>query len=217
MKKQLISLFVCLILYIPAYAKEAAFCSNQILAQPITNGYTWTLASRLGELLLLAEKDYGPRDKNWTILGVEFTKTKQPKIWYPFGMDKRNIIIQITEGAANNKKEMLFQLAHEVFHTLTPAGLEKTNVLEEGLATHFSIRALRELGIDTRPDYIATRKYRKAYNLIEELYKAQPDANQRIKEFRQTGEIFPQLTSERMLEFFPNIDKSLAIELSKRF
>ena len=39
---------------------------------PAGNGYTWTLASRLGEMLKLAEERYGPRDAGYTILGVEF-------------------------------------------------------------------------------------------------------------------------------------------------
>lgn len=198
-------------------AEEPSFCSNQIMAHPIPNGYTWTLASRLGKILLLAEKEYGPRDKQWTLLGVEFTDGDQPKIWYPFGKDKKNIIIQITRKAANDSKEMALQLAHEVFHALSPTGSKKSNYLEEGLATWFSIKAMRELGISVSQDYIATEKYRDAYDLIDELYKQQPDASQRVRELRQSGELFNEIDMQIMKTFFPAVKADLARQLIREF
>ena len=36
------------------------------------SGYTWTLASRLGEMLHKAEELFGERDCSYTILGMEF-------------------------------------------------------------------------------------------------------------------------------------------------
>ena len=35
-------------------------------------GYSWSLTTVLAELLETAEKLYGPRDKEWTPLGVDF-------------------------------------------------------------------------------------------------------------------------------------------------
>jgi hypothetical protein len=46
------------------------------------NGFTWTLASRLGEMLHIAEEMFGPRDMQFTILGVDF-KEGIPQTWYP--------------------------------------------------------------------------------------------------------------------------------------
>ena len=49
--------------------------SDLLVAQrlPDGSGYTWTLASRLGEMLHMAEELFGPRDCSYTILGIEFT------------------------------------------------------------------------------------------------------------------------------------------------
>lgn len=49
---------------------------------PIDGGYTWTLASLLGDMLTEAQNRYGERDLNYTILGIEFSP-HGPQIWYP--------------------------------------------------------------------------------------------------------------------------------------
>ena len=48
--------------------------SDLLVAQRLSDGcgYTWTLASRLGEMLHMAEELFGPRDCSYTILGIEF-------------------------------------------------------------------------------------------------------------------------------------------------
>ena len=48
--------------------------SDLLVTQPLPNdnGYTWTLASLLGDMLHIAEELFGPRDLSYTILGIEF-------------------------------------------------------------------------------------------------------------------------------------------------
>jgi len=197
---------------------RAQVCSNQVLARPIDHGYTWTLTSRLGQLLNMAEEEYGERDKSWTLLGIEFTDAEQPRNWFPtYSNSNKNIIIQLTKKAALNKKEATFELSHEVFHLLMPTGKSNATYLEEGLATYFSIKATQKIGIDIEPSYIASPKYRKAFELAQTLYKAHPNAGEIITGFRKIN-IHPSSLNEKQLSIiFPKIDKATVIELAKRF
>ncbi len=223
--KPVVTLWIIFLIFpLTANAKksttEPLFCSNQIVAHKTKSGYTWTLASRLGELLGYAEKEYGERDKSWTVLGTEFTDREQPRNWHPFShKGKKNIIIQLSKRAAHDQKEALFQLAHEVFHALVaPApGKKGATFFEEGLATYFSIQATRKTGIKIKPDYIASPKYRKAFNLIKEVYRVHPDAGKRITAFRKKGIHPSSLNEKHLMIVFPNIDKSLAKKLAQLF
>ncbi|MEE9303922.1 MAG: hypothetical protein V3U84_09055 [Thiotrichaceae bacterium] len=201
-----------------AKKSEPLFCSNQIVAHKTQNGYTWTLASRLGELMGYAEKEYGERNKTWTILGTEFTDREQPRNWNPFYYQgKKNIIIQLSKKAAHDEKEAMFQLAHETFHALVAPGKNDATFFEEGLATYFSIQATRRTGVKIKPSYIASSKYRKAFDLVKAVYKAHPDAGKRITSFRKKG-IHPSSLNEKHLKIvFPNIEASVARQLAERF
>ncbi len=106
--------------------------------QPI--GFTFTLSSRLGQMLQKAEELYGERDKSFTILGIEF-KEGVPQIWFPGNCG--NVIIQLGLRAMQDVNQALFQLAHECVHLLNPhAG--NGNMLEEGLAVLFSVEFMRD-------------------------------------------------------------------------
>jgi len=108
------------------------------IARPLelNNGYTFTLASRLGDMLHRAEQLFGPRDASYTILGIEFTTGPYPQVWYPG--DRRYIVIQLTMQCLVEPVRAFYQLAHECIHLLAPTGGRNANVLEEGLATYFS-------------------------------------------------------------------------------
>ncbi len=203
-------------------SSKAGFCSNQVLARPIDHGFTWTLASRLGQLLTMAEEEYGERNKDWTILGTEFNNDKQPRNWHPtYSNDSeknKNIIIQLTPEAAQSKKEAVFQLSHEIFHALMPTGgKQKATFFEEGLATYFSIQATRKAGIDIETDYIGSGKYRRAYGLVLALYGVHPNASKTITAFRKIG-VHPSSLSKNQLKLiFPKLDDTIAGELAKKF
>ena len=214
--KPLLTLCILLLnIFNQCNAKQELFCSDQILAHPIKNGYTSTVTSRLGELLGMAEKEYGERNKDWTILGVEFNKEDGPQNWHPFGSEKKYIIIQLGTGTANNEKKLLYQLAHEVFHVLSPIGSRGSTNFEEGLATYFSIKATRRL--DITPDYISSARYRKAYRLVAQVYKIYPDTGKIIAAFRKSGKNISQLNEKAIAAIFPKIKKTLAVELAKKF
>ena len=69
--------------------------SDLLVAQPLPgNKVSWTLASRLGDMLDMAEKLFGGRDTSYTLLGTQFT-SDGPRIWYR-GKHRKHIIIQLS-------------------------------------------------------------------------------------------------------------------------
>ena len=143
-----------------------------ITATEIPNGFTWTLASRLGDMLTSAEEMFGPRNKDFTILGIEFCESG-PRIWYP--KSKKNIVIQLSYSAKTSEALALYQLAHESIHLLSPSGSMMANVLEEGLAVYFSWWYIEKaLGRDGK-SMTDSESYRYAGLLVEKLLKRSPD------------------------------------------
>lgn len=110
---------------------------NHYLTHPLpsNDGYTWTLASRLGAMLQEVENLYGERDKSWTFVGVEFEKSG-PQNWFPGNCG--NIAIQLNINALDNEVLAHYQLAHEVVHLLAPDGKSGAPNIEEGIATVYS-------------------------------------------------------------------------------
>ena len=198
--------------------------SNLILARPCPVGSrcarTWTLPTRFGEALNMAEELFGARDHAYTVLGIDFTTESNPKNWYPWG--KKNIIILLTKGSAKDEKLALFQLGHETFHVLTPIlGMKTgTTYLEEGLATYFSLLYLEKIGKPvTRNYFINSPKYVKAYDDIIALTKIYPDMAQRIKAFRykQPSVHISGITYRQFKQIFPDAPDPLAERLTATF
>jgi hypothetical protein len=203
-----------------SYAKNInKSCDNTFTAYTTPQGYTWTLTSRMLQILRVAEQHYGKRDKKWTLAGVEFSTEKQPKIWYPYSQqNEKFIIIQLTPKARCNLRESLFQLSHEVIHLLSPAGGDKqTTVLEEGLASYFSINYLKQQGYTVSPQFIADNNYQTAYQAIAALYAAYPNTGQLIKKLRQQFSTFKQITPQKLQQSFPNIPSTMIKKLLSPF
>lgn len=164
---------------------------NLFIAKTIPDGYTWTLASRCGQILKDIEDKFGKRDKDYTLLGIEFS-VDGPQIWYPGNC--KNIIIQLgTEClTGGNENRAYYQLAHECVHLLSPTGMMKSNFLEEGLATYYSKYYMKEyMGEDFW--HASDAKYQKASDLVEKLIAAKPGI---IKELRETESNISNITKE---------------------
>ena len=111
--------------------------SELFVAQRKPNGdYTWTLASRLGDMLHMAEELFGERNPSYTILGIEF-KGKRPRIRYPI-KNRPHIIIKLSLQAATDMSPACWEMAHETVHLLAPTGCEYSTNLEEGVACYFA-------------------------------------------------------------------------------
>ncbi len=141
------------------------------------DGYTWTLASRLGSMLRVAQDRFGKRDTSYTVLGIEFGGDI-PQIWYPGNCG--DVIIQLTPACATDTIRACYQLAHECIHLLSPSGGQNANNLEEGLATYFCHQYIWEtFGIDwpcTIPSYAEAR------SAVEELLSKDPYIVRRLRD-----------------------------------
>ncbi len=183
-----------------------------------TCAYSWTLASRMGHILRFVEALYGPRDRSWTLLGVEFTSEAAPQVWYPtFDGFGDSVIVQLTRSASTDETRALFQLSHEVVHLLSPAGPgAKASVLEEGLATLTSLQYLEAIGKGVSPSYISEPRYEAAYRSVSRLAK-RPDFKTGIRSLRATRGGLSGLSPADMQRAWPGLSAREATVLARDF
>jgi hypothetical protein len=196
---------------------------EQLLARPCPKRedclQSWTLTSRLGQILELYERRVGRRSDTYRLLGVEFTAAKRPTTWYPdFGQGPRAIIIQLTQQAASDTELALFQLSHEAFHTIEPIKPgSASSYLEEGLANYFAIDYLKSQGISGGRTFLTEQSYRSAYAGVVRLAELHGDFDGRLKSLRRQTKSFSRITAEDIRAAFPNAPEELARQLARRF
>ncbi len=182
-----------------------------LTARETQHGYTWTLTSRLGDMLMYAEEMFGTRNKLFTILGIEFNDSG-PRIWYP--KNNGNIVIQLTPEALNSETIALYQLAHECVHLLSPSGSANANVLEEGVAVYFSWWYLRKVfGVDGH-EITDEPNYKTAGLLVEKILNKQPDFFKKARSLRP--DIWT-LTQEELMNLSPDLSSEEAKLLAMPF
>ncbi len=171
--------------------------------------YTFTLASRLGQMLEMAEQRFGPRDRSYTILGFEF-RAGSSQIWFP--EDGKTVIVQLDSSNMNDPNLPLFQMAHESVHLLTPVLPANASVLEEGLATYFSkeYMAAHIGGVWLTGD----QKYDRAEVLARKLLLFNPDA---VKALRELVSVISEATAQNILKICPSLSPQLAEQLVVTF
>ncbi|CAK1737898.1 IrrE N-terminal-like domain-containing protein [Vibrio crassostreae] len=162
---------------------------------PSKDGYTWTLASRLGAMLIEVEGLYGERDKSWTFVGLEFEENG-PQNWFPGNCG--NIVIQLNTNAINDEVLAHYQLAHEVVHLLAPSGERGAPVIEEGLATMYSENYLSaSYGITDYSKFTNLDSYIEAARLVRELLAFDSDA---IRKLRDIEPSFKEMSLDTFAE-----------------
>ena len=179
---------------------------------PIRGGHTWSAASRFGDMLGEAERLYGPRDKEFTLLGVELTSVNRPQIWFPGG--SKNVLIQVPQRYGNDLSRAAVDIAHEVIHCLNPITSQTgASVLEEGVAVHFAYyycqERMRRFDFDVLPP-----NYTFAYERVQELLAIDPEAVRKIREVEPSLSL---VTTEQLLPLFPALDREAADYLTRRF
>jgi len=182
---------------------------QSLLANKISGGYSWTLTTRLGEMLRLAQEAYGPKDNTYTTLGIEF-ELNGPQIWYPGNC--KHIAIQLTPDTANDQIKGCYQLAHECIHLLSPSGRREATTLEEGLATWFAHQYVEKEFNFKMP--ITLQSYETARQLIGELLAIDKKA---IKKLRTKEFTISNITSQLIIEFFPECSTATAQALGEPF
>lgn len=178
-----------------------------VFARPIPNGFTFTLASRLGQMLQLLEDEIGPRDKSYTVLGVEF-RDGLPQLWFPGNCG--NVVIQLSREAMQEPIRAMFQLAHECVHLLDPHP-GGTNVLEEGTATRFAQQYITQLG---HAMSTGDKRYDRARQLVETLVATRADA---LKELRRLHGPLRNITADQFRRVSPGLDDDLIEHLCEKF
>ena len=181
---------------------------------PNDNGYTWTLASLLGDMLHIAEELFGPRDLSYTILGIEFV-ADVPQIWYPG--DRKHIIIQLDLEASTDLLQACYQMAHETIHLLAPTGGSNANNLEEGVACYFAAYYLENKlnASHWRPNLPSYKRVLKRVaplldtdiSCIRKLREQQPSFSKMDRE--QVSTAFPNLASEDVSFLISKFDQNL--------
>ena len=185
--------------------------SSIFTATKTPTGYTWTITSKLDDILNKAEAKYGPRDKSYTILGIEFNTDSYPQIWYP-GNNKK-VIIQISQNCLNDINRAVFQVAHEAIHCLCPNGNNVVNVLKEGLANLFSIEYCAQNG---HGDFWTSdqQKYTDASDLVIELLKYDIDI---IKKLRAVQPTISLIDKKLIMQVNSSVPESLIDSLIEKF
>ncbi len=176
--------------------------------------YTYTLASYAGLALDEAEYRYGPRDRHFQLLGVEFKNEPNPGTWFPG--DGGDVIIQLTRQAMTDKKEALFQLGHEIIHLLSPIPSE-VNILEEGLATEFSLDFVRARGITIDESYIAISSYRHALKAVQCLRRYEPQLDSKLKNLRGSGLALGIIDADDLYHTLENVPRELVEAMTQPF
>ena len=175
-------------------------------------GYSWTLAAALGEMLLLAEEKFGPRDTSYTLLGIDFSPDGG-RTWNPG--DCKHIIIHLDMNCLTDRHGAYRQLAHECIHLLSPTGKADANVLEEGLAVFFEQWYMCYIfGDGWWQGEINIPSYANALAKTKQLLALDPDI---IKKLRQCQPVIAYITSAQILEQCPLASEELANALTQRF
>jgi len=174
---------------------NAGYCHDCLWAtKPLSSGggYTWSMASRTGDMLEMAEKLFGPRDMSWTILGAEIRKDDtNPQNWFPGYPRRKDIVFQLAPSATNGMRFACYQLAHEIVHALAPDVGGNALVIEEGVATWFAKHYVKKsLGVDM---HASLESYQKAELAVDRLLKGDPTA---IRKLRSVQPSFKKMTAE---------------------
>ena len=158
---------------------------------------TWTLATRLGEMLHKAEKLFAPRDCSYTILGFEFS-ADGPKIWYPG--NRNHIVVRLNKCFITNPLRAYYDLAHETVHLLSPTGGSDANNFEEGVACYFADCYIKSELCTTRSWDLIPTSYECALALVKPLLDSDRDC---VKRLRCIEPSFSKMKEEMIRKEFP--------------
>ena len=215
-------IFACVFVFLPVFLfTSCVFQSSEMFSTHQSHDYySWTLTSRLGQALVMAEERYGQRDLSWTLLGVEIYDKISPQTFYlNQHIGQKQIIIQLGRLSTLNRKTALVELSHEVIHILSPLGGKDTvTVFEEGLATYFSIQYLKAIEQPVKPEkYYKDKKYVAAYQLVLRLYNDFDGVDKKIRALRVRNKGFSSIPADQFKKSFPGYDDAFYDFLSGKF
>ena len=165
---------------------------------------------KLNDILESAEDKYGKRDYSYDI-SIGFSDVPPPRLYYPEG--NKNIVILLTSDCLYDIKSWVFQLSHEAIHCLAPTWKISATILEEWLATYFSINYTKDnwYGDNWNP---TDQKYINAYNLFCKLNDID---NEIIKKLRAIQPIISLITKDDIIKMNSLVPEDLAFDLTQPF
>lgn len=143
------------------------------------------------QLLSWAEGLFGPRAGAWQFVGVEVNDHPPHLAYYP---QDGLLSISLSCKAIDDQFQCMFQLAHEVCHSLYPSAdrntgqIPKTTILNEGVATYFSVLAVAKLfGKEASSVALASLRdhspsYFNALTLVSQLLEKDAAAIRKLRE-----------------------------------
>lgn len=166
-----------------------------------------------------AESLFGPRvdPAPYTFSGVYFGADVPQMKYRP---DEMTIAIRLSQCARNDNGKILWQLAHECLHLLTPVRLW-TTMLEEGLACWYQMRWTKicphlftQNFLKPETAFGVTHRYFDAYTMVDEILKNDPES---IKRIRAVQPIISKITPTQLVSEITQLDIPTAKKLSSRF
>ena len=123
------------------------------------------------ELLEKAVTYFGKSGSDLELKEVRITNKKIPMTFYP-DRDENEIMIHLAETAKTSRQEYIYQLSHEITHTLF-ANKEDETCLEEGICTYFSLECIKDMfGLEEYTkfrNHSLQTKYMRSLLLVEEI------------------------------------------------
>lgn len=193
-----------------SHDKKVKIRKRSLYAKEHKTGYSWTLATVLGETILMAEELFGSRDTSYTLLGIDYAK--KGRSWFPGNC--KHIIIQLTKSCLMDRQDAYSQLSHATIHLLSPTGKSSANNLEEGLAHYFSAYYMNSFFGDGWWNHkILSRKHRRAFQTCNKLLSLDKEAIKKLREIQPT---ISKITSDQILNLYPTLPKEDADFLSRK-
>ena len=169
-----------------------------------------TFASRLHEMLLLAEGMFGKRDRSYAFLGIEFTE-ENPHLHYE--ADK-NLIMRLHASALLEPMEAYAQMAHECIHMLSPNPTKPVTILEEGMAEVFAYIYMQDTWKVTLPSKTPGSAYHEARELVGSTMDIDTFGIKRIREEEPTISL---ISKALIWKHYPMLYEGVAARLARTF
>ncbi len=173
-------------------------------------GFRPTLASRLGEMLLIAENLFGRRDHAFTFLGIEFTEGL-PRIQFEAN---KGMIMQLPVHAMFEPMNTYAMMAHECIHMLSPCPRRPVTILEEGIAEVFAYIYMRDTMKFEIPPKTPGSAYHEARELVAVLVNLDPYGIKRIREEEPTISL---ISKSLIWKHYPMLEEGVAARLARTF
>jgi len=183
---------------------------NLIVTSSSLEGFRSTMASRLGEMFLIAENLFGKRDRSYSFLGFEFTDNG-PNLHYE--RDK-SFLMRIQSGVMLEPMFVYAQMAHECVHMLSPCPQRPVTILEEGMAEFFAyiyMRDTMEYKLTPKPPGTA---YHEAGQLVAMLMSLNPYG---IKQIREEEPTISLITKSLIWKHYPMLEEGVVARLARTF